>query len=609
LLVYTIKLEEQIEQKIFDISTSDLFTVTQNNAHQIHALLKNDRDFVQSIKKDPLLQHHIETHLLRTLLTANIKYAYLLYKDDRGIFRFISDASSNEDKALFGQKFDVDSPEWFSIYTLKQPLIIHHTLLHQLSLSYLVPIVEQGEVRLILAIDFSIQKIEEINQIIAVMKKGILGVIFVIFGIGLFALLQAIRLRDVRKSAFIDTLTNVYNRNYLQQYEDFINLEDYIIAALDIDFFKKINDTYGHDAGDRVLAQIADTILLSTRNKDDIVIRYGGEEFLILARARRNDHLQALNVIERVFNRIQESRFSISASETIQVTVSIGVNIVPYKSRTFLEAFKLADIALYNAKTRGRNTIEIYDESDSKTSNQLSLNDIKEAIDENRITCYYQKIVSALTKDVSHYEALLRIIDTQGNIVTPDRILPSVKGTFILRNITKKVLAICFEQLRLNPDIRINVNLNPQDIIDDAIVSILKTYANEPAIATRLGLEIIETEDLAQKADAKENLCMLKHLGYKIFIDDFGSGYSNFIYLAEIKPDFIKIDGTIIQKILHDTVSFLLVKNIVSFAKEANIQVVAEYVSDDLICAQLQALEIGYLQGFLFAYPEPMMLP
>ncbi|WP_263832021.1 bifunctional diguanylate cyclase/phosphodiesterase [Sulfurospirillum oryzae] len=604
LLISTIKLEESIEKKIFEISTSDVFAIMHNSASSIQMLLKESKNYEENIKSNTFLQQKIEENL-KLLITPNIKYAYLLYRDDRGVFRFLADASRYDEKALVDQKFDVDSPEWLQIYTKKEALFIRHTMLHQLSISYLIPIMHQDEVKLVLAIDFSIQKIEEINKIIHVMQNGILAVMIVVLIILLFTIIQAIRFRAVKKTAFIDKLTNVYNRNYLQKHEDFINLNDYILATLDIDYFKKVNDTYGHDVGDKILKQVANVILLTIRHQDDIVIRYGGEEFLILAKTRRDDHISALNVIERIFHTIQENRFYISAEESIKITVSIGINLVPYKSRTFSEAFKLADIALYNAKNKGRDTIELYDENENTQNACMSLNEIKEAIEEKRILCYYQSIVHTKTQKISHYEALLRIVDKHGSIISPDKILPTIKGTFILRNITKEVLKICYEQLINEPTIAINLNLNPHDIIDESILTILKNYALNENIANRMGLEIIESEEITHRDDAKNNLLMLKSLGYKISIDDFGSGYSNFIYLTEIKTDYIKIDGAIIQKILDDKISFLLVKNIVAFAKEAHIKVIAEYVSNEMVYEKIKSLGIEYSQGSLFSLPIP----
>jgi len=604
LLYTTVKLEEKIEKRMIEISTSDVMAIAHNSATAIKNQLDLTSHFAEQIQNNEALHQTIEKKL-SVLLTQNIKYSYLLYRDKKGIFRFLADGAKEEEKAFINQKFDIDNPKWLEVFHTKKPLMIEHQYLQQLSISYLVPILRENEVEMVLAIDFSITKVENINTIIALMKNAILAIILVVIVFLIILLIQTLRYIAIKKTAYIDKLTHVYNRNYLQESEDFINLNDYLLATLDIDHFKTVNDTYGHDVGDKILKQVANMILLTVRTNEDIIIRYGGEEFVILAKIKRGDNLSALNVIERIFKNIQENHFYINKKDYLNITVSIGVNLVPHKSRTFSEAFKLADIALYNAKNKGRNNIEIYDEIHNHHNQSLmSINEIKEAIEENRVICFYQKIVDTFTQKVSHYEALLRIVDKQGNIVTPDKILPVIKGTFILRNITKSVLALCHEKLSQHPTVCINVNLNPKDIVDEAILDILKEYAQQSNIANRLGIEIVESEDLITCKDAKNNLLMLKQWGYKIFIDDFGSGYSNFIYLTQIKTDFIKIDGAIIKNILEDKISFLLVKSIVDFAKEANIKVIAEYVSNKEIYDTIKSLGIEYSQGFYFSQPK-----
>ncbi len=603
LLYGTIELEKKLEDKMLDISISDVISISKNSSQSIYNLLKNSKNYVEDIKNNEIIHKHIEKNL-SLLLTQNIKYAYLLYRDNKGVFRFLADGAKDNDKAFINQKFDIDSPKWLKIFETQKPILIKQPLLHQLSITYLIPIINNNKVEMILAIDFSVEKVEDINQIIKIIKYTIISIILIILLFIIALIIQTMKYVTAKKSAFIDKLTNVYNRNYLQEYKDFINLSDYLLVALDIDHFKKINDTYGHDVGDTILKQIANTIHISIRADEDIVIRYGGEEFLILLKTKRNNQLSALNVLERIFTNVQEKKYKISNEEYINITVSIGVNLTPGKSRTFQDAFKLADIALYNAKNKGRNNIEIYSSEQSNNNFYMTINDIKDAIEENRVLCYYQKIVNNENQETLHYEALLRIITKTGDIITPDKILPVIKGTFISRNITKCVLNICYEQLKINEEIHLNVNLNPQDIVNDSILTILKNYANEPNIATRLGLEIVESEDIINYDAAKRNLLMLKNLGYTLYIDDFGSGYSNFIYLTEIKTDFIKIDGNIIKKILDDKISYLVVKNIVNFAKESNIKVIAEYVSSEEIYNIIKELNIDYSQGYYFHKPK-----
>lgn len=607
LLYSTIKLEGNITKKMMDISTADVISIANNNASSIEKSFKfTFQSYTKELINNQSLREKIEKNL-SLLLTSNIKYAYLLYRDDRGIFRFLADGAIESEKAFLNQKFDIDNPRWLEIFDTKKPLIIEHGYLQQISITYLVPILRNDEVELILAVDFSIKKIEDINKILNWMKYTIVAIILIVIIFLIIFLIQTFKYLAIKKSAFTDKLTGVYNRNYLQESENFINLNDYILATLDIDYFKTVNDTYGHDVGDKILTKTAQIMTSAIRTKEDIVIRYGGEEFIILAKINRKDNLSAINVIERIFKNIQEGEFYINNLEFIKITVSIGVNLVPHKSRSFSDAFKLADLALYNAKNKGRDNIEIYDERENKHNDlSLSISEIKDAIEKKQITCFYQKIIDTKTQEISHYEALLRIIDKNGNIILPEKILPVIKGTFILRNITKAVLKICYKQLQENRDIKINVNLNPKDVIDNSILQILKSFALEDNISNRLGLEIVESEDLITCKEAKDNLLMLKNLGYKLFIDDFGSGYSNFIYLTEIKTDYIKIDGSIISKMLEDKICFLLVKSIIDFAKEANIKVVAEYVINKEIYEMVKLLGVDYVQGYYFSIPQEM---
>lgn len=603
LLLYgTIKLEKNITQKMIEISTFDVILIANNNALSIEKSLQtSSKAYSKELEINPKLRDQIEENL-SLLLTSNIKYAYLIYKDARGIFRFLVDGAKENEKAFLNQKFDIDNLRWLEVFETKKPLIIEHGFSHQLSITYLVPILKNNEVELILAIDFSIKKIEEINKILNWIQYIITIIIFICIVFLILLLIQTFKYIAIKKSAYTDKLTGVYNRNYLQESENFINLNEYILATLDIDHFKAVNDTYGHDIGDKILSQTAQIITSTVRINEDIIIRYGGEEFVILAKINRNDNLSALNVIERIFKNIQNTQFYINTQEFINVTVSIGVNLFPYKSRSFSDAFKLADLALYDAKNKGRNNIEIYDEIKNKNAESvLSINEIKDAIEKKQVICFYQEIVDAKTLEISHYEALLRIIDKNGNIVLPEKFLPIIKGTFILRNITKTILKICYKKLQEEKDIKINLNLNFKDIIDNSILQLLKNFALEDNISSRFGLEIVESEDLINSKEAKDNLLMLKSLGYKIFIDDFGSGYSNFIYLTEIKSDYIKIDGNIIIKILEDKISFLLVKSIIDFAKEADIKVIALYVNTKEIFELIKLLGVDYAQGYYFS--------
>ncbi len=359
LLIGVIKVEKNIEKRMFKIATEDIISISENITISIQTLLKDSDNYISTIQNSSEIQKDIESKL-RILTTENIKYTYLLYKDEKGIFRFLADAAKPDVKAFVNQKFDVDNPNWIKIYTTKKPTLINNTILQELSITYIIPIIKNNEVQLLLAIDFSVNKLFEINKIINLMEKGLLSIIIISFIFIFILVIQVIKYRKIKKSAYIDTLTDVYNKNYLHEMKDNIALNQYVLAILDIDFFKKINDTYGHDAGDMALKQLSSIIKMNIRDKEDIVIRFGGEEFILLIKKDENKKYNtSLNVINRIFSTIQNNDFSISSDESIKVTVSIGINVTPHENKNFDKAFKSADDALYIAKKSGRNNIKI----------------------------------------------------------------------------------------------------------------------------------------------------------------------------------------------------------------------------------------------------------
>jgi diguanylate cyclase (GGDEF)-like protein len=152
----------------------------------------------------------------------------------------------------------------------------------------------------------------------------------------------------------------VYNRKYLEEFERFVNLNNYVLCVLDIDKFKEVNDTYGHDVGDKVLRDVAKLIVRNYRINEDVLIRYGGEEFCLFLKKDRSSQMSTLAVIDRLYSELKNTQFSVGHDKFINITLSVGINMHPYESRNFNEAFKLADEALYLAKKGGRDKVIIY---------------------------------------------------------------------------------------------------------------------------------------------------------------------------------------------------------------------------------------------------------
>lgn len=356
LLILIFRYEKNIEEDMFKVSTTDLFQITGHKASYINQLLRGSESYIDKIKSDHLLRDHLEQNI-KELLTNNIKYAYILYKDKNDVFRFLADASPEDEKSFLDQKFDIASKGWFDVYVTKEPIVIKHNILQKLSISYLVPIINNKKVELILAIDFSVNKISDINNIIVMMKTAIVLILLIIFVSLVTLVYQLLRYKNIKKSSFIDRLTNVYNRNYLHEIENKIDLSEYILIVLDIDHFKNINDTYGHDAGDKILKELGLIFTNILRLDDDIAIRYGGEEFILLIKTRTENSEIAISIVDRIFDTVKKHKFYIDDKKNIQITTSIGVNKTPYKQEKFTDAFKIADLALYEAKNSGRDKI------------------------------------------------------------------------------------------------------------------------------------------------------------------------------------------------------------------------------------------------------------
>ncbi len=599
----TLYIEKNVESKILEISTNDVFEITNNTSKEIKDILKNKQIHIDLIsnQNDNLFKRLDEK--ISLLKTKNIKYAYILYVDENNIFRFLADASKGKEKAKINQKFDIDSQEWIDAYKNKKPTVIKHDFLDELSITYLKPIELQNNT-LLLAIDFSIKKIDEISSTIYQIKVFLLSFWILISCLLVVLIYQTFKFYKAKKISYIDRLTGIYSRNYLQDNEMFLTLKDYIICAIDVDYFKKVNDTYGHTVGDDLLIQITKTIENEIRSKKDIFIRYGGEEFCLLIKKDHKTDNYPLELIEKIHQKFRDKKFNISRNEQIPITISIGINTTPKKQRNFISAFKLADIALYNAKNKGRNCIEIYREN-RDDSHFLTIDDIKDAISNQRVVAYYQEIIDENELGGKrHFEALVRIIK-DGQIYLPEKFLPTIKDTFISTKLTKELLQIIYNKLRsTNELLQISVNITQQDLTNETIINILKSYAKEENIASKIALEIVETDEILCYENITQTIMNLKNLGYKIYIDDFGSGYSNFIYLAKINADAIKIDGSIISTINSDELSYLVAKNIMNFAKEANIDVIAEYVSTKEIYDTVKSLGIHKFQGFYFSKPS-----
>jgi diguanylate cyclase (GGDEF)-like protein len=562
-----------------------------------------DISLIEKISTDSTF-FKIASDMLEVLLTENTSYVYAIYfnngksftlvdvsKKDRmktnNLFKFLQEETSAIKKALENRRY--------------QYLV--HTTVNTIGLTFYQPFKDKKNIDYLLVIDYNIEKISHISQLISILKTFILLFIFIGLVIISGIIFLALKMSYYKQKSFTNNLTGLYNRNYLQHIMDFIDLKQYIIALIDIDNLRNINDTYGHAIGDKVLKSVANAIKKLTR-KEDILIRYGGEEFLLLAKVNRKQDIQAmLNLFERIRSNIEKLKIPITDKDYVKITISIGVYLNTNKDKN---AIKKADIALYKAKSKGRNRIEICDEEKEVEKNLITIVEIKDAMEENRLLCYYQPIVDLKDNSVSHYEALVRIIDKNGNIIPPFNFLNIIENTFIYTELTKAVIDYNYNILKKHKNLKVSINLKQADILNRSTVDYLLSISKEKGIAERMLIEIVETEDLLAYEESLEIIKQLEKAGYSICLDDFGSGYSNFVYLLRLNINYLKIDANLIKNIANDNVSYEVVKMIAKFCKKMKIKTIAEYVENEEILRIIKKLDIDYGQGYLFSKPKPI---
>ena len=589
------------KEKVFNIIQSNIIdehiTLLENYADNIKQTM--GKNFKKDIIKDKKIYQNAISEL-RLIQSAEIRYIYILYKDKDDKLRYLMDATTDtKERAYYHQLFNPLTDIWDEAYKQKTVQIATQNHIDSLWITIAYPIVIDGDVIAIIGADFDYHMYQELLKTLQPLENLYLYIsIFMLIMLSIAYVLIYLYYTN-RKKRFIDPLTGMYNRQYLHEYLKTSSLKEYAIMMIDIDHFKHINDNYGHDVGDKVLVSLSNE-LKSQLRENDILVRYGGEEFLILVHKKEDANFYL--IAERIRESIMQHKIQ-GIQQNITVTISIGINPYPFYAKNFDEAVKITDEQLYSAKSSGRNCIKISNEKNtSQTSKRIS--DVISAIQDDRITCMFQPIVSMKTSKIEKYEMLLRMIDTKGNIVPPMEFLPSIRHTSIYVSITKIILEIAVKTLEEN-DFDLSINLDLQDLTNNDIVKLLEeNFKEKKELAARLYIEILEHEEITDFEFIKEKIDALKNLGFKIVIDDFGSGFANFKYLLYLNIDVIKLDGSLIQGIHNNKNAYHIVESIARFANKMGIRTVAEQIEtqEELNC--IKELQVDFAQGYYLGRPS-----
>ena len=402
---------------------------------------------------------------------------------------------------------------------------------------------------------------------------------------------------ELRNLLYTDTLTDLKNRNALLK--DLKKSAKLSCILINIDNFSHINNLYGDNFGDKVLIKFSDFLYdYVLDNKDMKLYRLSGDEFIITSSIIDNKILN-----ENAHNLLDKCNTSpiLIDEQHISLNITIGISIEENE-----HLISTANMAIVAARNEFKNIV-LYTKSlslnDEYENNIKWIKEIKDAISEDRITMFYQPIVDNNDTNHKKYETLIRLIDKQGQVITPFYFLEIAKKAKLYKQLTKIVIRKSFEAFKDN-DYEFSINITIDDILDKEITNYIIETLKKYNISKRVIFEIVESESIENFEQVENFISMIKKFGCRISIDDFGTGYSNFEHLMRLQADYIKIDGSIIKEITTDKRSALITSVIVAFAKEMNIKTIGEFVETKEINDKLIDLGVDKSQGYYFDKPQ-----
>jgi diguanylate cyclase (GGDEF)-like protein len=431
----------------------------------------------------------------------------------------------------------------------------------------------------------------------------------------------------IKKLAYYDPITGLANRTLLNQLSaEAIELAEATdgrvgFVFLDLDHFKRINDTFGHDAGDELLRQVADRLHQCVRINDSVsvvpefksaqktVSRLGGDEFIILlTHVVQPEDVRV--VVKRVIEHLNR-KFTIEGKDVF-ISGSLGISLYPDNGDNVDDLLRHADAAMYHAKNNGRNRFEFFTSSiESDIKHRLNIETrLHQALEHDEFILHYQPRIDLQSNRIVAVEALIRWLDPIEGLICPDQFIPVAEDTGLIIPIGEWVLSEACRQLAewrdlTGTSITMSINLSPVQFNAADLLSSLRNAIQSSGIDPHwIELELTENA-LFKNIDASVQLANeFKALGIRLSIDDFGTGYSSLQHLKRFPVDTIKIDRSFIRDILTDVDDALIVKSSISLGQNLRLRVVAEGVENEGQLAFLRKHRCDEVQGYLFGRPQ-----
>lgn len=412
---------------------------------------------------------------------------------------------------------------------------------------------------------------------------------------------------------YIDPLTQLPNRQCFE--EDLLKKlqqekkrqNPFALFFLDLDRFKFFNDTLGHNIGDQLIMNIANS-LTYFENANIKLYRFGGDEFTFLI-----NEFEEKKDIERLAEEILvlfKTPFHIQGNELL-LTCSIGISFYPCSSTSFKKLVECADTAMHFAKERGKDTYQIFSENmNTAYSEKLKIEaQLRKALDQDQFFLYYQPQIDLKTREIIGVEALIRWINPVLGLVPPNSFIPLAEETGLIDPIGDWVLSTACRQIKKWQEergiyFRIGINISPKQFQRPDFVSKVERVLIETGLEAKyLDLEITENGLMQNSDECLQTLDRLKKYGVKISIDDFGTGYSSLSYLKRFPIDTLKIDQSFVKDLMVDSNDQAIVTSIINLAHNMKLKVIAEGVEDIEIVKFLNMHQCDEMQGYLYSKP------
>lgn len=417
---------------------------------------------------------------------------------------------------------------------------------------------------------------------------------------------------QLKEQAYKDALSGFPNRRYLlelmQALINNIHRRPFTIMFIDLDGFKEVNDTMGHDAGDLLIVSAANRIKYIMRQEDTLA-RLGGDEFTLLINGM-NEPATIANIAEKVRLTLTNP-FHISG-EDVTVTASIGICSYPDSGSSVESIMKKADLAMYAAKDAGRNCFRFFEQPmlDMMQLKRRMLYDLRSALENNEFTLYFQPVINIHNDRIEKAEALLRWVHPERGVVSPSEFIPYAEESGLINDIgcwvtTEAIKAAKLVRQSYDPNFTITVNASPVQFkkdsawFNDFVRKLHRATLGEHAIA----IEITENTLMENHQWILNKFHELNTIGVEIAIDDFGVGYSSLSYLQKLDVDIIKIDRSFVVQLDHDPASNTLCRTMIEMARNLNMKVVAEGIEDRNQLDLLTQYGCLYGQGNFFSQP------